>query len=311
MGDGRDPVSSEEEAVQIFEAARKLAPGESELRVESGGPAGPPTPPTAIADLHSEASMTPSSGGLSGEKAEQSTKVPSESNKTTTPPANQKTAPSSPAEKANERATVPVATPTSGRFGFGDRSVAAAILSACFLLGVVAVIASQLSGSDESTGAPTPSGPTSSASPPQLSDVETRILSKIPEAIASTCTSNTAKRFQRALGSVSCSSGDVTVFFDQFASSRLASEALNGVADQRRIHTYGSGWCGNHQNRLSGYNIDDGRHLGTVACFYSKNRHSWIIWTRSPTKLLGYATRSDRNSRALFRWWDSTGSKIR
>jgi hypothetical protein len=106
---------------------------------------------------------------------------------------------------------------------------------------------------------------------------------------------------------VTCDDGSVHAVYNSFPDTNAMTAAFNRYATADNVK---SGWCGSDWDRYDTYALT-GSTLGLVMCYHDKDGNVWMDWTYDQYLIYGYASRNDSDSRALFRWWDIVGSRLR
>ncbi len=136
---------------------------------------------------------------------------------------------------------------------------------------------------------------------------EAVLLSSIPSKTKATCQRESADdRAGRAVAGVVCTSGKVTVYYDQFR-TKAAMDAYYARLRSGSGATRDTGTCGQDSTAESTWNID-GTVKGRLLCYESSQGNAVVVWTHDADKILGFALRQDANQAQLAKWWKGPNS---
>ena len=136
---------------------------------------------------------------------------------------------------------------------------------------------------------------------------EALLLSSIPPATKATCQREAADdRARRAVAGAVCTSGKVTVYYDQFQ-TKAAMDAYYNRLLRASGASRDSGACGQDATAETPWNVD-GVVKGRLLCYESSQGNAVLVWTHDGLNIVGFAVRQDANQAALAKWWSGPNS---
>ena len=136
---------------------------------------------------------------------------------------------------------------------------------------------------------------------------EALLLSSIPPTTKATCQREAADdRARRAVAGAVCTSGKVTVYYDQFQ-TKLAMDAYYNRLLRASGASRDSGTCGQDATAETPWNVD-GVVKGRLLCYESSQGNAVLVWTHDGLNIVGFAVRQDANQAALAKWWSGPSS---
>ena len=135
---------------------------------------------------------------------------------------------------------------------------------------------------------------------------EAVLLMSVPPQTRASCTTDKDKP-RLSLAGVSCTSGQVAVYYAQFR-TKAAMDALFKRFQDGNPTTPNTS-CDSNQTVVTTWHITGATtQTGRLLCYDATSGQAVIVWTYDDLLILSQAVRSDDNRRALYRWWKTGDS---